>query len=133
MANIYAKSLTFPGLNNTYLFDQLFNGAGTKIQGSSCVNSLKTAGKYYYENASTILGDIPYNGFTVIIVLETGKTQDEVTQIAFGADTVYMRSYDGQAWCGWSSFGGTFMVSNASYGSTVPTSGTEGQVFYKLT
>lgn len=133
MANIYAKSLTFPGLNNTYLFAEELLHGGTELEDYSCINSLKDSGRYYYNDASMIEGDVPCNGFTVIIVVQTGGGEGEVTQIAFGNYSMYIRSYDGQEWTNWSSIGQKTAVSNTSYGSTVPTSGTEGQIFYKLT
>ena len=133
MANIYAKSLTFPGLNNTYLFAEDLLRRGTELEDYSCVNGLKEPGRYYYNDASMIEGDVPCNDFTVVIVVQTGGGEDEVTQIAFGNYSMYIRSYDGQEWTEWSSIGQKTTVSSTSYGTTVPTSGTEGQVFYKLT
>ena len=133
MANIYAKSLTFPGLSNTYLFAEELLRGGTELEEGSCVNGLKDSGRYYYSDASTILGDVPCIGYTVVIVIQTGGGEGEVTQIAFGNYSMYIRSYDGQAWNSWSSIGQETTLSSTAYGATVPTSGTEGQVFYKLT
>lgn len=109
MANIYAKSLTFPGLNNTYLFDQLFNGAGTELVPGDCVNATKEPGKYVcYETsaASELLGDVPFNNEFTLIVMDGAITSADEVKHQFAFDpyygTILYRIYDGYEWTEWS-------------------------------
>lgn len=71
MAEIYAKSLTFPGLNNTYLFEQVLHGTGAPLENGENIDEIKTIGKYLSGSMSeteTLLGDVPVRtGFTMIV------------------------------------------------------------------
>lgn len=109
MAEIYAKSLTFPGLNNTYLFEQILSGAGTELVSGDCVNATKEPGKYVCYDGSTaaeLLGDVPFNNEFTLIVMDGAITSaDEVKhQFAFEPyyATILYRIYDGYGWTEWS-------------------------------
>lgn len=109
MANIYAKSLTFPGLNNTYLFEQILKGAGTELVAGDCVNATKEPGKYVCYSASVasnLLGNVPFNDKFVLIVMDGAITSadEEKHQFAFETSygTILYRIYDGYDWTEWS-------------------------------
>ena len=109
MAEIYAKSLTFPGLNNTYLFEQILSGSGTELVSGDCINATKEPGKYVCYDGSTaaeLLGDVPFvNEFILIVMDGVINSANEVKhQLAFESSygTILYRIYDGQGWTKWS-------------------------------
>ena len=136
MANIYAKSLTFPGLNNTYLFEQILNGCGDIMASDANIDDIKTPGKYYsgsVSHTSGLSGDIPTStGFTLIVL--NGYIDGRVYQYIFpNENTVFRRYFGGSTWSSWTSDGKALMVGADSYGDTLPSYGSEGRVFFKLT
>ena len=136
MAEIYAKSLTFPGLNNTYLFEQILNGCGTPLENGENIDEIKTTGKYLSGSMSeteTLLGDVPVRtGFTMIVFC--GYIEGRAYQYIFpNENTVYRRYFNGSAWSSWTADGQILKIATGSYGDTLPSYGDEGEVFFKLT
>jgi len=115
-----------------YITDALL-GIGTKITDSSNLNNYTTPGKYYCgsgTNAATLTNaPMTSTGFGLIVV--DGYIDGRVWQIALGTSgEIKIRYYSGSTWYGWYE-NLTNVLDDTTYGTSLPTAGTKGRVFFK--
>ena len=138
MAEVFAKSITFPGLDNTYLFETILNSdhdAENLIKENDDLNNYTTPGRYKCSggNVAATIGNSPITGSGYILLVIQGYVNGRVWQIMLGnSNTLFIRAISGSDWESWFSFGDQIIATNYNYGSTLPTSNlNEGRIFFK--
>ncbi len=117
----------------TQLNDRLQLTIGTAIASNSDLNTFKTPGKYY-SGSSTVSGTLtnaPASGAGFGLIVTDGYIDGRVYQIALLSTGGFrIRYFNGTNWTAWT-YILTNILTSSTYGSSLPTAGTAGRIFFK--